>query len=122
MAQALLKNKDGSFVIPSEAGATAAAKQFPDVTPQQFSIVNAPGKDSAPITGYSWLMVYRDEADKTKGTALVDMLYWLVTDGQQYGSNTHYATLPSNMVKNDIVVLKTVTSGGSALLSVPAPS
>ena len=72
MAQALLKNKDGSFVIPSEAGATAAAKQFPDVTPQQFSIVNAPGKDSAPITGYSWLMVYRDEADKTKGTALYE--------------------------------------------------
>src|SRR5438309_3420138 len=122
MTQASLKNKDGSFVIPSEAGATAAAKQFPDVTPQQFSIVNAPGKDSAPITGYSWLMVYKDQADKTKGTAAVDMLYWLVTDGQQYGSNTHYAKLPSNMVKNDIVALKTVTSGGSALLSAPAPS
>src|SRR5437879_821342 len=122
MTQASLKNKDGSFVIPSEAGATAAAKQFPDVTPQQFSIVNAPGKDSAPITGYSWLMVYKDQADKTKGTATVDMLYWLVTDGQQYGSNTHYAKLPSNMVKNDIVALKTVTSGGSALLSAPAPS
>ena len=122
MTQASLKNKDGSFVIPSEAGATAAAKQFPDVTPQQFSIVNAPGKDSAPITGYSWLMVYKDQADKTKGTATVDMLYWLVTDGQQYGSNTHYAKLPSNMVNNDIVALKTVTSAGSALLSVPAPS
>ena len=122
MTQASLKNKDGSFVIPSEAGATAAAKQFPDVTPQQFSIVNAPGKNSAPITGYSWLMVYKDQADKTKGTATVDMLYWLVTDGQQYGSNTHYAKLPSNMVKNDIVALKTATSGGSALLSAPAPS
>src|SRR5438552_7147576 len=122
MTQASLKNKAGNFVIPSEAGATAAAKQFPDVTPAQFSIVNAPGKDSAPITGYSWLMVYKDQADKTKGTATVDMLYWLVTDGQQYGSNTHYAKLPSNMVKNDIVALKTVTSGGSGLLSVPAPS
>src|SRR5256714_3510692 len=122
MTQASLKNKDGNFVIPSEAGATAAAKQFPDVTPQQFSIVNAPGKDSAPITGYSWLMVYKDQADKTKGTATVDMLYWLVTDGQQYGSNTHFAKLASDMVKNDIVALKTVTSGGSALLSAPAPS
>ena len=122
MTQASLKNKDGNFLIPSEAGATAAAKQFPDVTPQQFSIVNAPGKDSAPITGYSWLMLYKAEADKTKGTALVDLLDWLVTDGQQYGSNTHYAKLPSIMVKNDINALKTVTSGGSALLNVPAPS
>jgi phosphate transport system substrate-binding protein len=122
MTQASLKNKDGSFVIPSEAGATAAAKQFADVTPQQFSIVNAPGKDSAPITGFSWLMLYKDEADKTKGTAMVDLLYWLVTDGQQYGSNTHYAKLPANIVKNDITSLKTVTSAGSALLTVPAPS
>jgi phosphate transport system substrate-binding protein len=122
MTQAKLKNKDGNFVIPSEAGATAAAKQFPDVTPQQFSIVNAPGKDSAPITGFSWLMVYKDQADKTKGTALVDLLDWLVTDGQQYGSNTHYAKLPSTMVKNDVISLKTVTSSGSALLTVPAPS
>ena len=122
MTQASVKNKDGNFVLPSEAGATAAAKQFPDVTPSQFSIVNAPGKDSAPITGYSWLMLYQDEADKIKGTALVDLLYWLVADGQQYGSNTHYAKLPSNMVKNDIISLKTVTSAGSALLTVPAPS
>src|SRR2546423_3510728 len=122
MTQASLKNKDGNFVIPSEAGATAAAKQFPDVTPQQFSIVNAPGKDSAPITGYSWLMVYKDQADKTKGTATVDMLYWLVTHAPQYGSNPHFAKLASDMVKNDIVALKTVTSGGSALLSAPAPS
>jgi len=122
MTQATLKNKDGNFVIPSEAGATAAAKQFPDVTPQQFSIVNAPGKDSAPITGFSWLMLYKDQADKTKGTALVDLLDWLVTDGQQYGSNTHYAKLPSNIVKNDITSLKTVTSAGSTLLTVPTPS
>jgi phosphate transport system substrate-binding protein len=122
MTQAALKNKDGNFVIPSEAGATAAAKQFPDVTPSQFSIVNAPGKDSAPITGFSWLMLYKDQADKTKGTALVDLLDWLVSDGQQYGSNTHYAKLPSNIVKNDIISLKTVTSAGSALLTVPSPS
>jgi phosphate transport system substrate-binding protein len=122
MTQAQLKNKDGNFVIPSEAGATAAAKQFPDVTPQQFSIVNAPGKDSAPITGFSWLMLFKDQADKTKGTALVDLLDWLVTDGQQYGSNTHYAKLPSNIVKNDITSLKTVTAAGSTLLTAPAPS
>ena len=92
------------------------------MTPQQFSIVNAPGKDSAPITGFSWLMLDKVQADKTKGTALVDLLYWLVNDGQQYGSNTHYAKLPSNILKNDIIALKTVTSAGGALLNVPAPS
>src|SRR5438105_7568230 len=118
MTQARLKNKDGSFVLPSAAGATAAAKQFASASPSQFSIVNAPGTDSAPISGYSWLMLYKDQGDKTKGTAMVDLFYWLVTDGQQYASNLHYAALPSNIVSYDIAVLNTITSGGTTLLNV----
>ncbi len=122
MTQASLQNHDGNFVIPSPEGATTAASQFLAVNPSQFSIVDAPGKNSAPISGYSWLMLYTDQPDKTKGTALVDFLDWLVTDGQQYAANVHYARLPSNIVRDDINSLKTVTSGGSTLLNVPAPS
>jgi len=122
MTQASLQNHDGSFVIPTPDGATAAASQFLAISPTQFSIVDAPGKTSAPISGYSWLMLYKDQADKPKGTALVDFLDWLVTDGQQYAVNVHYAKLPSNIVKDDINSLKSVTSGGSTLLNVPAPS
>jgi phosphate transport system substrate-binding protein len=119
MKQAALKNRDGNFVIPSAAGATAAAKAFVGTSPSQFSIVNASGKDSAPISGYSWIILYKDQADKTKGTALVDYLYWLTTaDGQQYAVNLHYAALPSSMASFDLLTLKDVTSGGSALLSV----
>ena len=72
MTQAQLKNADGNFVLPTAAGATAAASQYLGTSPTNFSIVNAPGKDSAPISGYSWLMVYTDQPDKTKGTATVD--------------------------------------------------
>jgi phosphate transport system substrate-binding protein len=123
MTQASLKNKDGNFVVPSPEGATVAASQYLAINPSQFSIVNAPGKNSAPISGYSWLMVYKDQADKTKGTALVDLLYWLVNnDGQQFAANVHYSKLPVNMVRDDVNALKTVTSGGSTLLGVSSPS
>jgi phosphate transport system substrate-binding protein len=121
MSQASLKNADGNFVIPSPDGATAAAKSKPTVSPTDFSIVNAPGKDSAPITGYSWVMIYKDQPDKTKGTALVDLFYWLVSDeGQQYAVNLHYAKLPANVVQSDIAALKTITYQGAALLSIPS--
>jgi phosphate transport system substrate-binding protein len=122
MTQAMLKNAYGDFVLPSPDGATAAASQFLSVSPTQFSIVNAPGKASAPISGYSWLMLYKDQPDKTKGTALVDFFDWVITDGQTYATNVHYAKLPANIVRDDINALKTVTSGGSALLNVPTPS
>ena len=119
MKQAALKNRDGNYVIPSAAGATAAATAFIGSSPSQFSIVNASGKDSAPISGYSWIILYKDQADKTKGTALVDYLYWLTTaEGQSYAINLHYAALPSSMASYDLLALKDVTSGGSALLSV----
>jgi phosphate transport system substrate-binding protein len=119
MTQAMVQNHDGNFVLPSDAGATAAAAAFPNVSPTgDFSIVNAPGKDAAPISGYSWIMLYKDQGDKTKGTALVDLLDWLVTGGQQYGVNLHYAKLPSVIQQTDIAALKTVTSGGSTLLNV----
>lgn len=119
MKQAALKNQAGVFVIPSAAGATSAAKQFVGSSPSQFSIVNAPGKDSAPISGYSWIILYKDQHDKTKGTALVDFLYWLTAspEGQQYAVNLHYAALPPGMASYDVFVLKDVTSGGSALLN-----
>ncbi|HYM51577.1 MAG TPA: phosphate ABC transporter substrate-binding protein PstS [Candidatus Limnocylindrales bacterium] len=119
MTQARLKNADGNFVLPSAAGATAAAAAKPNVTPTDFSIVNAPGKDSAPIAGYSWAMLYKDQTDKTKGQATVDLLYWLISpDGQQYAANLNYAKLPDNIAKADVATLKTVTSGGTALLTV----
>lgn len=122
MTQAMLQNADGNYVLPSSDGATAAAKSKPDISPTNFSIVNAPGKDSAPISGYSWAIIYRDQTDKDKGTAVVDLFYWLTSDeGQQYGVNLHYAKLPSTIVQQlDIAALKTVTSGGTVLLNIPS--
>lgn len=120
MSQASLQNADGIFVIPSPEGATAAAKSRTTVTPTDFSIVNAPGKDSAPITGYSWAMMYKDQPDKDKGTALTDLFYWLISDeGQQYGVDLHYAKLPADIVKANIATLKTVSFQGKGLLALP---
>jgi phosphate transport system substrate-binding protein len=122
MTQASLKNHDGNFVVPSPEGATEAASKFPTVSPTQFSIVDAPGAHSAPISGYSWLMMYKDQSDKDKGTAMVDLFYWLVTQGQQYATTVHYAKLPDAMVQSDIATLKSVTHQGTALLKVSSPS
>ena len=118
MTQAKLQNHDGNFVLPSPEGATAAASQFAAISPTQFSIVNAPGKNSAPISGYVWVMLSKDQTDKTKGTALVDLFDWAINEGQQYAVNVHYAKLPTNIVRFDVDALKSVTSGGSVLLAV----
>jgi phosphate transport system substrate-binding protein len=119
MTQATLQNHDGAFVLPSAAGATAAARAKPNVSPSDFSIVDEPGADSAPIVGYSWAMLYKNQADKKKGAALVDLLYWLVSSqGQQYATSLDYAALPASVSQSAIAALKTVVYKGAALLKV----
>jgi len=120
MTQAQLQNADGAFVLPSPEGATAAARSLPEISPTNFSIVNALGRDSAPISGYSWIMLYKEQADKDVGMALVDLFFWLVSsEGQQYGTNLNYARLPDAVAGKDVQLLTTVTYQGRALLSIP---
>jgi phosphate transport system substrate-binding protein len=116
MTYALMQNKDGKFVSPSLEGATAAASQFPDVTPEKFSIVNAPGSDSYPISGYSWALIAKNQKDQAKGTSLVKLFDWVVTKGQDDAKTLNYAPLPDNVQKKAEESLKTVQYNGTALL------
>src|SRR5580693_8358223 len=59
---ASVKNKDGSFIAPSTASATAAAQNTtvkPDLT---FSCIWAPGAQSYPITYQSWDLVVQAQS------------------------------------------------------------
>jgi phosphate transport system substrate-binding protein len=97
---AKLRNKAGSFVEPKlesvTAAAAGAAKNMP--ADLRVSITNADGKDSYPICGFTWLLVYKHMRDKSKGAALVKFLRWAMTDGQSYAKGLLYAPLPKQVV------------------------
>jgi phosphate transport system substrate-binding protein len=117
MQQAFMKNKGGKFVQASVAGATAAAAQKSGVSPTSFSITDEPGDTSYPIAGFSWIIVRTSISDATKAKAVVFLLKWLVTDGQQYGKDLQYAPLPKAVQELALDTLKRVASGGAAVLS-----
>ena len=98
---ATVQNKAGSFVKPSLESVTAAAMNESKSMQEDLraSITNAGGKDSYPISGFTWLLVYQKQKDKVKGKALVDFLRWAVTDGEQYAGALLYAPLPREVVK-----------------------
>jgi len=104
---AIVKNKDGYYVKPTIESITAAvedkAKNMPD--DYRVSIVNAGGKNSYPIAGFTWILVYQKQKDSVRGEKLVKFLKWAVTDGQKYCDELHYAPLPKNLVDK---VLKTI--------------
>ena len=87
---AAIRNQAGNYVIPSTQSVAADAAQKPAITPADFSIVNQPGADSYPISGYSWALVYTHQPSQATGQALVTMLDWLTHDGQAYAAATGY--------------------------------
>jgi len=118
MAYAYMKNKSGTFVEPTIASTTAAAAgaiaaMKKDV---RVSIVNAAGKTAYPIAGFTYILLYKNQADSAKGKTLVTFLQWAIHDGQSYAEKLVYAPLPKEVVKMNETALKTITGNGKAIL------
>ncbi len=97
ISYAALRNSSGQFIVPSVNTVRNAAAHKPNVSPQDFSIVNMPGTDSYPICGYSWVMLWKNQSDAAKGQTLVSLFHWLVTDGQAFAVRVRYVSLPANV-------------------------
>jgi phosphate transport system substrate-binding protein len=115
---AAIRNQAGTYVIPSAQTVAADAAQKPAITPTDFSIVNQPGADSYPISGYSWALVYTHQQNQARGQALVAMLDWLSHAGQSYAAANGYVPLPPQIQQLALTMLQQVTGPtGTALLS-----
>ncbi len=109
-----VKSKDGEDVLPALDTAKADAQNFTNIPADlRFYIVNAPGKNSYPISGYSWTLVYQNQQNADRGQALANLLWWMSHDGQQYAPDLHYVPLPDSIVKKDEEQIKKMQCGGS---------
>lgn len=97
MPYADIKNSAGKFVKPTLESITAAmaTAQIPDDF--RFSITNAPGEDAYPIAGATWLLVYQQQKDATKGKKLVEFLKWAQKEGEKMAKDLDYASLPEEL-------------------------
>jgi len=81
----------------------------------RVSITNGAGKDAYPISSYTYILVYKDQKDATKGKALVDFLWWGIHDGENYAKDLQYAPPPQEIVKRAEAKINSITSGGKPL-------
>src|SRR4051812_46425869 len=97
MPYADIKNAAGEFVKASLESITAAmgTAQIPDDF--RFSMTNAEGAGAYPIAGATWLLVYEQQKDATKGKKLVEFLNWALTKGEEMAKSLDYAPLPTEL-------------------------
>jgi phosphate transport system substrate-binding protein len=117
LPSAELKNASGNWVKPTlEAVSAAAAEaQMPDDF--RVSIVNQPGKAAWPISTFTYLLVWKDAPDATKGDALLKFVWWAEHDGQKTAPSLDYAPLPKAVVAKVEAQLKKMTVAGKAVLA-----
>jgi phosphate transport system substrate-binding protein len=112
LSVASIKNREGNFVKPT-LEATSAAAAGVELPPDfRVSITDPKGKDAYPISSFTYLLVYKDQADKAKGEALVSFLWWAIHDGQKVAASLDYAQLPKPVVERVERTLQSVTVQG----------
>lgn len=106
----LVKNASGAWVKASVEGVTAAAASVKAMPADyRVSITNAAGKDSYPISSFTWLLIPTQPADAGKGHVLKDFLTWMLEHGEAEANSLYYAPLPAAVqakVKASIAQMK----------------
>ncbi len=106
-----VENKSGAFVWPTIASSQAAAATVKRI-PADFNImfVNAPGKDSYPIAGFTYLIIYKHQTNPGKAHELLDFVKWIYTaQGQAMAKSLDYVPLPASLIHKINEQLKEVT-------------
>ncbi len=106
-----VKNKSGVFVWPTIASSQAAAGTVKRI-PADFNImfVNAPGKDSYPIAGFTYLIIYKHQTNPGKAHELMNFVKWIYTaQGQAMAKSLDYVPLPAGIIHKINEQLKEVT-------------
>eukprot|EP01047_Picozoa_sp_COSAG01_P009881 COSAG01_NODE_412_length_17370_cov_26.910196_10_plen_359_part_00 len=96
-----LKNKSGFFVLPTiESTTLAAASKMPVDT--RVSITDSTHQASYPISGFTWIIAYQNQAYANRSAEdaaqLKALLNWMVTDAQPFAAPLYYSPLPKNVV------------------------
>jgi len=119
MPYADVQNKAGKFIAPSTASVTVAAN-IPIPADSKVSLTNTDAADGYPISGFSWVLVYKEQSynsrSQAKATNLIKLLSWMIHDGQKFSTPLNYAPLSPAAVKVGDAILKTVTFNGKPIL------
>jgi len=118
MTYALLQNRAGEFVQPTikTFQAATAGADWTNAPGFYLVLTDQPGKESWPITGASFILIYRSQPDKAKAREMLAFFDWCYTHGAETAEKLDYVPLPANVIELVKNAWKTkMASGGQAV-------
>ena len=113
-----VQNKAGSYVTPSPETTQSAMADYGTELGDKLalSIVDGPGENSFPITGYTYLLLYMDQQDCAKAQKIVEFIKWAYgPDGTKDATDLLYVSLPDDVKQQVFAKLDQVTCQGAPL-------
>ena len=96
---ALMQNKAGKFVAPNASAFTAAASSANWLrSPGNYILLlNQPSPAAWPITGATFILVYREQADAARGAQVLKFFDWAYKKGDAMAAGLDYVPLPASV-------------------------
>ncbi len=96
-----MQNKNGKFVEPDDAtfAAAAADADWFSVPGMGISLVEQKGDAAWPITGASFVLMYKDPVNKAASKDVLKFFTWAFKDGGQLALDLDYVPLPDALTK-----------------------
>jgi phosphate transport system substrate-binding protein len=118
LAYGVPQNQAGQYLDPKDSKVVqnAMADFGSDLGDKlAISIVNAPGQQSYPISGYTYLLFYMDQQDCAKAAKLAAFYKWAQTDGQKDATELQYIPLPDAVKTAALARLDQMTCNGKPI-------
>ncbi len=101
LAHALMANKDGQFVAPSDDAFKAAAAGADWVKTPGMGVIltDQAGKASWPITGASFILMHKSQAKPDNGREVLKFFDWAFKNGERMADELDYVPMPAAVVR-----------------------
>jgi phosphate transport system substrate-binding protein len=101
MSYVQLQNRDGKYVSPDDktfAAAAAGADWF-SVPGMGISLVNQKGATAWPISGATFILMYKNPTDKAASQEALKFFDWAFANGKEMALELDYVPLPDSLTK-----------------------
>jgi phosphate transport system substrate-binding protein len=101
MSHALLENQSGKYIEPTIESfqAAAASADWKNAPGFYLVLTDQPGDDSWPITGASFILVYKEQTDKAVTKEMLTFFNWCYEHGAGKAKALHYVPMPKDVVE-----------------------
>ena len=95
MTYALMQNRDGNFVQPSDSAFKAAAAGADWAKSFYQILTNQPGKDAWPMTGATFILMHKVQDKPVSAAAALKFFSWAYANGDKMSDDLDYVPMPT---------------------------